>query len=236
MGGNRMAKSTMNSEEVIQLLSKLKTGTPDYPSDLLAARKAAFIKQAVTIKIDGKGQSGGNGGSGGSGAASGSGFATQGFLWQALIGFLVLSAILLTAFAYRDKIADFSSKNESIALVEDALISSDVSTTAVPVSNPSPLLVPKTTAIPSETSEPLLSVSDAGSPEGGADQGLHLGQTPGTPDVPAGTKDNPGLHLGQTPGTPAAPGQGNPGNINKPEKPDKPDKPEKPDNPNKPDK
>jgi hypothetical protein len=52
----------------------------------------------------------------------------------------------------------------------------------------------------------------------------------GTPD---GTKSNNGLHLGQTPGTPAAPGQGNPGNVNQPDKP-KPDKPEKPEKPEKP--
>ena len=43
-----------------------------------------------------------------------------------------------------------------------------------------------------------------------------------------GTQTDNGLHLGQTPGTPAAPGQDNPSNPNKPDKPDKPDKPEKP--------
>ena len=58
----------------------------------------------------------------------------------------------------------------------------------------------------------------------------------GTPvvDAPDGTKDNQGLHLGETPGTPAAPGQGNPGNVNQPDKPAKPDKPPKPEKPPKP--
>ena len=55
------SKGTMNTKEITDLLSKLKAETPDYPADLLAAGKASFLKQAVNIKIDGKGQ-GGEGG------------------------------------------------------------------------------------------------------------------------------------------------------------------------------
>ena len=48
-----VSKKPMNTKEITDLLSKLKAETPDYPSDLLAAKRAAFLKQAVNIKIDG---------------------------------------------------------------------------------------------------------------------------------------------------------------------------------------
>jgi len=254
-----MAKSSMKPEEIIKLLSKLKAGTPDYPAELVAAKKAAFLKQAATIKINGKGRGGGSSGSGGgSGAISGGGFATRGFLWQALLGGLILSSIFLTAFLYRDQIADLSSKNEAIALVVEPPIVSNEDATLTAISTPASPIAPTSTARPSVTPNALSEAGVESSPDGTQDnqglhlgqppgtpavpngtsdnQGLHLGQTPGTPAVPNGTKDNPGLHLGQTPGTPAAPGQGNPGNVNQPDKPDNSSKPDKPDNSNKPDK
>ena len=59
-----MPGKNIKPKEVIDLLSKLKTETPDYPSDLLAARKSAFINQAITIKFEGPKQGGKGGGDG----------------------------------------------------------------------------------------------------------------------------------------------------------------------------
>ena len=49
-------KKPLNTKEITELLSKLKAETPDYPSELMAAKKAAFLKQAVNIKLDQGGQ------------------------------------------------------------------------------------------------------------------------------------------------------------------------------------
>lgn len=56
-----------NQVEIIELLSRLKAETPDYASDLIAARKAAFISQAVAIKFDEPKQGGKSGGDGDNG-------------------------------------------------------------------------------------------------------------------------------------------------------------------------
>src|SRR3990172_6915523 len=107
-----MPKRSLNPKDITTLLGKLKDETPEYPAELLEARKAAFLKQAVTLKIEGKGQGGeggqegGTSGSGGSGTALGGGTAALGFILQAVIGFSVIAAMLLTAFAFRKQIAE----------------------------------------------------------------------------------------------------------------------------------
>jgi len=205
------SRKPMSTKEITDLITQLKSETPDYPADLLAARKAAFLKQAVNISISTKG--GPQGSSGGSGAAVGGGATSQGILLQALIGISVVAALLLAAFAYRNQIPDPSQGNEVVAQEE---ISSPLAPEVVVVETDS--LLPLITAPRvTPTVTPWTPVDDS---------------DPSKPSVAAAqaekTKTNSGLHLGQTPGTPAAPGQGNPGNVNKPDKPDKPEKPEKP--------
>ena len=51
-------RKPLKTKEITELLSKLKAETPEYPSELMEARKAAFLKQAVNIKIDRTGQGG----------------------------------------------------------------------------------------------------------------------------------------------------------------------------------
>jgi hypothetical protein len=142
---------------------------------------------------------------------------------QALVGFSVVAALLLTSFAYREQIGEIlKNRNKVIAVAETG--------TTPGVSTPTAIA----TASPGLTGSPT-----AGTPTATA-TGLELINMEGITvvdgtvfidGIPVGTKTNSGLHLGQTPGAPAAPGQGNPGNENQPDKPDKPDNPNKPDKP-----
>ena len=231
-----MSKRSINPREIIRLLSKLKSETPEYPAELLDARKAAFLKQAVTLKIEGKGQGGEGGQEGGTGGAGGSalggGTAAQGFLLQALVGFLVVAALLLTAFAYREQIGEIlKNGNNLVAIAETG--TAPVLTTPTALATVSPGLTGSPTAV-TPTSTPtgveLISVEGITVIDGT----LYVDGIPAITGTPGGTKPNPGLHLGQTPGTPAAPGQGNPGNQNQPDKPDRPDNPGNPGNSNNP--
>jgi hypothetical protein len=227
------AEKPMKPEEIINLLSKLKDETPDYPAEMLAGRKAAFLKQVVNIKIDGKGQGGEGGQQGGSpSAASSGGAASPGMLLQALVGFSVVAAMLTAAFALREKIVEALQENE--VLVRDE-------SSPQPQIGSTPLAPEATPAVPSLAAP---AVADPQSEINESDPPVDLGDTnidgasvaKGTPDPDSAldkTKTNNGLHLGQTPGTPAAPGQGNPGNPNQPEKPAKPEKTEKPPKPEK---
>lgn len=228
-----VSKKPLNPEEITDLLSKLKAETPEYPSEMMAARKAAFLKQAVNIKIDLKDQ-GGNGGQqgGGSGSAGGGlggGAVAPGTLLQALIGISIVTAMFLAAYAYRKEISGII-KGDEVTVQED---------TSVPVPVSSPLAPEATGAAPGfvapELVEPPLENIATGTPIAEGDTNLNgallVGGTPGIESASDDLKTNSGLHLGQTPGTPAAPGHGNPGNPNQPDKPDKPEKPEKPTKP-----
>jgi hypothetical protein len=227
-----MANKPLKPKEVTDLLSKLKSTTPDYPNDLMTARKAAFVKKAIAIKLEGKGPSGKggqHGGSGGSGTTAGGAIAGHGFLWPAVVGVLVAAAMFLAGYIYREQIMNLL---DNPTLVESPAPTDLPTLTPIPVT-PTPL--PTSTGI-AITETPTMGTLEPGDT-------IIINGTPFVVDpfgrpVVAGTPDgtNPGLHLGQTPGTPAAPGQGNPGNINQPDKPDKPDKPPKPPKPPKPDK
>ena len=204
------AKRSMNSEEVIKLLSKLKAETPDYPADLMAAKKAAFLKQAVNIKIDSKGQGGEGGQHGGSSGSGGPGSALGGgptALWQSLIGIIVVAGIVLTAYMYRDQISDLLAEREVSALAGSRGDSEEpVDPAVAPESSPPTTL---TLAVPPIGIE-LTATPDPSSPDD-VTEDLTIDGRPDPSIVvegtPKGLKDNPGLHLGQTPGTPAAPGQ-----------------------------
>jgi hypothetical protein len=205
------------SKEIINLLSKLKAETPDYPTDLLVARKAAFLGQASILKIQGGGrggEGGQQGGGGGSGSALGGSTTAPGIALQAMIAFGLLALMLLGTPWFREKVNDLLEQN--IVVVTGRSPAPPVLAEASAVATPEP------TILPTEYSPTVIA------PTLGATE---IESTPFVEGVINSTKPNPGLHLGQTPGAPAAPGQGNPGNVNKPDKPDKPDKPEKPEKP-----
>lgn len=225
-----MANKPLRPKEVTDLLSKLKSTTPDYPGDLMAARKAAFLEKAISINLEGKGPGGSGGqqgGSGGSGTAAGGTIAGQGFLWPAAVGILVAAAMLLAGFIYREQIRN---------LLDNPTLVESPAPTDLPTFTPIPATpTPFDSATPTPTETVITDTPTMGTLEPGDTVIIN-----GTPFVvdPSGAlvveSTNSGLHLGETPGTPAAPGQGNPGNINQPDKPTKAPKPtKKPPNPNK---
>lgn len=213
-----MLPHSLTLRDIIGLLAKLKAATPDYPTHLLLERKAAFLKQAITIKLGKPGRGGhkggGRGGSSGPGSAGtlGGASAAQGILLQAVIGVWIIAAMLTAAYVFRDQIIHLLQDNGIVVEITQA------------PSADSPLPVIESPAI--EAPFPEITT-----PPGTATPGtLSDGETPpGTlsdSQEPSGTDDDSGLHIGQTPGTPNVPNQDKP-------KPDKP-KPDKPDPPNKP--
>ena len=233
-----MANKPLKPKEVTDLLSKLKSTTPDYPADLMAARRTAFVKKAIAVKLEGKGpggKGGQHGGSGGSGTTAGGSVAGHGFLWAAVVGGFVVAAMLLASYIYREQIMNLFEDDNVAALVE--------STTPSDLSTPTPVAM---TPTPFDLATPTSTEGITGTPTASTLEPGDIVIVDGTPFVvdpsgtlvvegtPDATKENPGLHLGETPGTPAAPGQGNPGNINQPDKPTKAPKPPKEPNPNKP--
>lgn len=52
------AGNSPGSKEIVDLLAKLKTLTPEYPADRLVARRAAFLKQIAALNSQVQGRSG----------------------------------------------------------------------------------------------------------------------------------------------------------------------------------
>jgi hypothetical protein len=219
-----MLERSLNPNDVINLLSKLKARTPDYPPDLLAARKAVFLKQVVTISIDSSGKGGGDGGSlssgsGGSGALGGMSTA-QAILLQSVIGVWIIAAMLTASYFFRDEI---------INLLQDYGIVT-VEVTQVPsLDSPAPAINPAVEAPspdirPTDTPSPLEAVApeDSASNESSSDESSSDAQD--SSENTEDDKDDQGLHLGQTPGAPDTPNQNNQDKPDKPENPNKPDK------------
>lgn len=212
-------------KEIINLLSKLKANTPDYPAEMFSARKAAFLKQVAAIQLQ-SGGPGGNGGqqAGGSGSALGGSSAAPGIAFQALIGLGLVTALLVGAYLNRNQEEEPSGDKTAAGLEEPS------ASTILPLTGGS--ATSAATALPSEgiptMTVPAITVTVTVMAE----------SSPIIDDLQdvlsGGDKTNPGLHLGEGDGTPAAPGQGNSGNINQPDKPDKPDKPNRPKKPGKP--
>ena len=57
---------SLNSKDIIELLSRLKAETPEYPANMLAERKANFLRQAANLEVQSKEQGGEGGHQGGS--------------------------------------------------------------------------------------------------------------------------------------------------------------------------
>jgi hypothetical protein len=217
-----MFERSPNPQDIIGLLSKLKDSTPDYPADLMAARKAAFTKQTLAIKFHGhSGKGGGDGGSAGSGGSGGSGAlggmsTAQGIMLQAVIGVWIIAAMLTAAYVFRNQIIDLLQNNHiiSVEVTQVPAIDSTLPDLITPVAEATPTSIFATATPGAPSSEsPIIEVAPDGSSN--------------IQNTPESTKEDQGLHLGQTPGPPDTPNQDNPGNPNKPDKPDKPDKPSK---------
>jgi hypothetical protein len=219
-----MLERALNPNDIVGLLSKLKAKTPDYSPDMMAARRAAFVNQAIAIKFDGPKQGGKGGGDGGSSSMGGSGGSgalggtAQGVLLQAVVGFGVIAGMLTTAYAFRDQITSLLQDNEVVVEITQApdFDSPDSGIAPPAPESPLPEVPPTEIADPPATPSPDTLTEGNSAPESSSDE-------QGISENPEEPKDN-GLHLGQTPGAPEPPNQ---------DKPDKPDKPEKPNKPGK---
>jgi len=216
-----------SQNEIVNLLSKLKNETPEYPSDLLAARKAAFIEQAVGIQFNGPKQGGKGGGDGGSSSLGGSGgpgalggmSTAQGFLLQAVVGVWIIAGMLTAAYVFRDQIIDLLQDNGIVVEM----------TQAPSIDSPAPVMVEPAGESPLPVIPPTgaISSSETPVPETVLEEEVIAEDSSGDSAIsenPEDTKDNPGLHLGQTPDAPDTPNEKKPDNPNKPDQPDKPDK------------
>lgn len=199
-----MFAQSLTPDDVIGLLFKLKGTTPDYPANLLVERKAAFLKQAIAIKLDGPGRGGSQGGgnSGGSGPAGsgalGGASVTQGILLYAVIGVWMIAAMLTAAYVFRDQIINLLQDNGIVVEMTQApSVDAPLPVISSPVIEvPSPeITIPPGTATPGTLSDeetPSEALSDTqDTSDTDEDSGLHLGQTPGTPDVPNQDKPKP---------------------------------------------
>ena len=231
-----MAGRPVTPDKIIELLAELKQKTPEYPPELLEARKQSFLQQAISINLQGKGpggESGASSGGGGSGSSGGSGVfggmsAVQGILLQATIGVWIIAAMLTAAYIFRNQIVDLLQGNETVNI---EVTEAPPAVAAPAITEPPPTELPPTES-PSvfvdddseDLSEELL---DGGVPTENTDEavlkdenGKQLGLTPGAPDV-SGEGDPKATNKDQQ----NPPGQdGNtvpPGLIDKPDKPDK---------------
>jgi len=219
-----MAGRPVNPEKIIELLAELKTKTPDYPPELLEARKAAFMQQVISIGMQGNGpggeSGGGNGGgSGGSGSGAFGGMSgIQGVLLQATIGVWVIAAMLTAAYVFRDQIVDLLQGNRTVEVTQAPPVEQMPTEFVAPLIEPSP-----TELLPTETPEPVF----AG--DGSEDYSERILEDGVPSETVEGAVDENGKALGLTPGAPDVPGQGDPNATNKDKNstPDKPDKPEK---------
>lgn len=167
-----MPEEPLERQDIIELLAKLKAETPDYPADLVEARKAAYLKQIVELQISRKdqggeaGKRGRAGGGGGSGAALGGGTLAQGISLKAAIAVGVVIAMLTAAYLFREQIVDFLAENNIINVEE---------TSTAPI-------VPAPAG--SATEAPTLRAPSSGN--GATEAAPGFGRSPATPTAPVG--------------------------------------------------
>jgi hypothetical protein len=112
------------NQEIVKLLGKLKEETPEYPADLLEARKYSFMKQMIDLKISGedrpaetKGPAKG-GRAGASGAALGGGATVLGLPLKTALAIGAVIVLLTAGYLFRDRIVEFLAENGLITTQE----------------------------------------------------------------------------------------------------------------------
>ena len=185
-----MPEEPLSHQEIVELLSKLRDETPEYPAELEEARKFSYLKQIVEIEISRRDQGGnggkqvGAGGAGASGAALGGRTTFLGFSLKTVIVFVAAIAVLTAAYLFRDQITNYLAENNIIR----------VEATATPVdTSPS---VDLTTATPTAGTA---SASGTGT---AATEAVPSSGTNSPIGTPVGTELSPGQDSRQVQGTP----------------------------------
>jgi len=127
----KMPKRPIENKDLVELLSKLKEETPEYP-ELVKARKRSFLKQASDFNVSKGDQGGGTSGDGGSsgtsglsgssgsGATSSGGIATIGFgiSLKTALTFGAIVLLLTGTYVFREKIVSYLDENNIINIEE----------------------------------------------------------------------------------------------------------------------
>ena len=185
--------------KVVELLTKLKGTNEDYPSDMLAARRQAFLNNMA-----GAGLSVGTGsgsalnqtlkGGGGSGAAP----LTVGKLLEVALLVAIVAEASALAYFYRDKVADVFRSISAPSQVQE-IVSPPVITSPFPeleISEIPSSTSPTATASEMATSTQVPGVAD--DPAITVNNNDANALTDSTPN-PSGDNGNNGNHYGQTP-------------------------------------
>lgn len=193
---------TPEDKKVIDLLSKLKNSNGTYPSDILAARREAYLKQVANVGLGigistGLKQATKTGNGGGALATT---TITSKILETALIAAIAIEAGA-AAYLYRDKLADLIKTYTHSSNVQEVTPSSNNGSSLIPglietLGSPSvTITTPSNTppVTPSGTPGPELSGANNGTnsnvnatPKPGGNNGNQYGLTP----KPVRTKDN----------------------------------------------
>ena len=213
--------------KVVELLTKLKGVNESYPSDMLAARRQAFLNTMAGSGLSvgtGSALNGALKGGGGSGAAH----LTVGKVLEVALLVAIVAEAGALAYFYRDKVLDVFRNISAPSQVQE-IVSPPVATFSFPeleISEIPSSVVTTGTASEIATSTQVPGVAD--NPTSGSTGAATL--TDSTPDPSVddgnnGTNGNNGNHYGQTPKPERTkdskgnqPSKDNPGNNDKPPK------------------
>jgi hypothetical protein len=185
-----MPEEPLTHQEIVELLSKLRDDTLEYPAELKEARESSFLKQIVEIEISRRNQGGnggkqaGAGGGGASGAVLGGGTTLLGFSLKTVILIVAAITVLTATYLFRDQITNFLAENNIIKVEETATPADTSSLTGLTTATP--------TADTSSTSGSG-TVATAAVPSLGTNNPI---------ETPVGTEPGPGQESGQVQGTP----------------------------------
>jgi hypothetical protein len=196
--------------KVVELLTKLKGANESYPSDMLAARRQAFLNTMAGAGLSvgtGSALNGTLKGGGGSGAAS----LTVGKVLEVALLVAIVAEAGTLAYFYRDKVADvFRSISEPSHVQEIAsppvatftfpeLEISKIPSSAVPTGTAPEMATSTSTQIPGVADDPTSNTNvDVSSTDSTSDPNVNTDSTP-DPNVNNENNGNNGNHYGQTP-------------------------------------
>ena len=196
-------KKPFSDQDVLNLLTNLKSAESSYPSEMIESRRDVYMKQAAAMAV--LAGAGGNGASAAGNAqmsaassaststASG-GLTISGLLETALVVAIVVEAGIVT-YIYRDRISDFI-KSTLSPRVEQTANPPDGSLIGVPAVASETATAPAeetvtVTVTSMETPTPPDLSAPAGDNNSNSDSEVQATTTPNP-------NDNSGLHLGQT--------------------------------------
>lgn len=181
--------------DVVQLLAKLKTSEPPYPSELLALRRQGYVQRVAEIGL-GLGIPSGGKTSTKAGGSAGATTSISGIIEMALALAIVAEAGA-AAYIYRNQIADFirsfsphTEVSEVVPPSENATPLPEIIGTALPETTETPPVTFTTTSTTVPTNFLTAVVENNDETDNQSDI-----QAASTPDL----KDNNGNHFGQTP-------------------------------------